>query len=124
MLKKYIYGVALAMLVSGLSFGDIQQQQGFSIGLAHDMLLGGGLGTTGNTNMLLINLGQSMSSALGRALDNIALTPPSSGLGLLSGLTQLQLGSTTPGGTVQMQGFGTSATQTINGFVAGTTQTQ
>jgi hypothetical protein len=67
-----------------------------------------------------------MSSALGLALNNnIALTPPSSGLGLLSELRQLHLGSATPGGgTVQMQGFATSATQTINGFVAGTTQTQ
>ena len=122
MFRKYIWSVALVMLLSGLSFGSIEQIQGFSIGLTNDLLLAGPLGTAGNLNLLTINLGQSMLSGLGSA-PRITLAAPTSGIVLPAG-AGIQVQGTAPGAIIQTQGFGASAAQNITGFVAGMAQTQ
>ena len=122
MFRKYIWSVALVMLLCGLSFGGIEQIQGFSIGLTNDLLLAGPLGTAGNLNLLTINLGQSVLSGLG-SVPKVTLAAPISDIKLPVG-AGIQAQGTTPGTIVQTQGFGTSASQKITGFVAGMAQTQ
>jgi len=59
MLREFLRSVAVVVFISAPGFADINQSQGFAIGLSSDVSLFGGWGTAGDTKFLAVDLSQT-----------------------------------------------------------------